>query len=86
MEMELAKLTSKGQLTIPVAIRKKLSLKEGDKVLFLLDCDGVRIANASTWAIGKAQNAFGESAEQGVAGMVEKAPVKGRRRSISGKR
>ena len=29
--MELAKVTSKGQVTIPVAIRKKLGIKNGDK-------------------------------------------------------
>ena len=33
--MELAKITSKGQITIPAAIRKLLGLKEGDKVLFI---------------------------------------------------
>lgn len=32
--MELAKISSKGQITIPLEIRKKLGLKEGDKVLF----------------------------------------------------
>jgi len=29
--MELARISSKGQITIPVDIRKKLNLKEGDK-------------------------------------------------------
>ncbi|NBD33576.1 MAG: AbrB/MazE/SpoVT family DNA-binding domain-containing protein, partial [Cyanobacteria bacterium] len=33
--MELAKVTSKGQITIPVEIRKQLNLKPGDKVLFI---------------------------------------------------
>ena len=33
--MELAKVTSKGQVTIPVEIRKKLGIKNGDKVLFI---------------------------------------------------
>ena len=32
--MELAKLTSKGQITIPLAIRNMLGLKTGDKVYF----------------------------------------------------
>ena len=32
--MELAKITSKGQITIPQEIRKKLNLKQGDKVIF----------------------------------------------------
>ena len=29
--MELAKVTSKGQVTIPIEIRKKLGIKNGDK-------------------------------------------------------
>ncbi len=33
--MELAKITSKGQITLPVAIRRRLALKEGDKVAFV---------------------------------------------------
>ena len=64
MEMELAKLTSKGQLTVPVAIRKKLRLKEGDKVVFLADDEGIRIGNASLLALEKAQIAFAGEAER----------------------
>ena len=33
--MELAKITSKGQITLPISIRRKLKLKEGDKVAFI---------------------------------------------------
>lgn len=33
--MNTAKLTSKGQITIPATIRKKLGLKQGDFVEFL---------------------------------------------------
>ena len=43
--MEMAKVTSKGQITIPVSIRKRLSIKEGDKVLFLDTADGVMMVN-----------------------------------------
>ena len=64
MEMELAKLTSKGQLTVPVAIRKKLRLKEGDKGVFLSDDDGIRIVNASVLALEKIQKAFAGEAER----------------------
>ena len=35
LPMELAKVTSKGQVTIPVEIRRKLGIKNGDKVLFM---------------------------------------------------
>jgi antitoxin PrlF len=33
--VELAKITLRGQITIPVEIRKKLGVKDGDKVIFL---------------------------------------------------
>ncbi|MEW6663496.1 MAG: AbrB/MazE/SpoVT family DNA-binding domain-containing protein [Bacillota bacterium] len=33
--MDIARISSKGQVTIPIEIRKKLGLKEGDKVVFL---------------------------------------------------
>ncbi|MDR1137650.1 MAG: AbrB/MazE/SpoVT family DNA-binding domain-containing protein [Synergistaceae bacterium] len=33
--MELAKVTTSGQITIPVQIRRKLGSKEGDKVMFI---------------------------------------------------
>ncbi len=45
--MELAKLSSKGQLTIPQEIRRKLSLKQGDKVIFVEDGDRIYLLNAS---------------------------------------
>ena len=32
--MEIAKVTSRGQITLPLAIRKKLEVQEGDKVVF----------------------------------------------------
>lgn len=35
--MNLAKVTTKGQITIPIEIRKKLGVREGDKILFIED-------------------------------------------------
>ncbi|MDR1703099.1 MAG: AbrB/MazE/SpoVT family DNA-binding domain-containing protein [Clostridiales bacterium] len=32
--MELATLTDEGRITLPVKIRERLNLKDGDKVLF----------------------------------------------------
>jgi AbrB family looped-hinge helix DNA binding protein len=37
--METATLTSKGQVTIPKAVRKQLNLKVGDVVEFVVDSD-----------------------------------------------
>jgi antitoxin PrlF len=57
--MNLAKISANGQITVPVEIRKKLNLKEGDKVLFFERNDGeVVINNASATAIINAQKAF----------------------------
>ncbi len=36
----LAKLTSKGQLTLPKALRERLHLREGDRVEFVVHEDG----------------------------------------------
>lgn len=45
-----AKITSKGQITIPVEVRKKLGLQEGSYVTFT-ECEGgVVMANASTYS------------------------------------
>lgn len=45
--MELAKVTSKGQITIPVEIRRKLGIKDGDKVLFMEDGSRIYMMNSS---------------------------------------
>lgn len=63
--MNLAKLSSNGQITVPAEIRRLLQLKSGDKILFLQNANGeVVISNASTQAIYKAQRAFQGAAEQ----------------------
>jgi len=41
--MELATVTSKGQVTIPVAIRRRLNLESGSKLLFFEDGENVII-------------------------------------------
>ena len=38
--MPTATITSKGQITIPVEVRKKLGLKAGDQISFFADDDG----------------------------------------------
>lgn len=45
--MELAKVTSKGQITIPLMIRNQLQLKTGDKVFFEENQGKIYIFNAS---------------------------------------
>lgn len=62
--MELAKITSKGQITIPVQIRKKLNLKEGDKVAFITEGNKIVLENSTKLAIKEAQRTFEGLAEE----------------------
>ncbi len=62
--MELAKVTSKGQVTIPVDIRKKLGIREGDKVLFVEEGNRIIIMNSTLVALKEAQKAFQGEAER----------------------
>ena len=61
--MNLAKVSANGQVTVPVEIRKKLHLKEGDKVLFTERDGEIVINNASATAIVRAQAAFAGAAK-----------------------
>jgi len=62
--MELAKITTRGQITIPAEIRKKLGVKEGDKVLFLEESGRIIIENAAMIALKNAQNSFAGEAKR----------------------
>lgn len=63
--MNLAKISSNGQITLPVEIRRLLELKSGDKVLFAQNQAGeIVIDNASAKAIYKAQTAFEGAADK----------------------
>ncbi len=67
--MELAKMTSKGQITIPVTVRKLLGLKDGDKVIFVQEGKNIIIQNAATEALDEVQDAFrGLAAENNIRG------------------
>lgn len=62
--MNLAKVSSNGQITVPVEIRRLLGLKSGDKILFFQNANGeIVVDNASSKAIKKAQIAFSSAAE-----------------------
>lgn len=62
--MELAKVTSKGQITIPVDIRRKLGIKEGSKIIFMEEGNRVYMINSSLVALQEAQEAFAGVAEE----------------------
>ena len=54
--MNLAKVSSNGQITMPVDIRRKLNIKEGDKIIFLEKPNGeIVLQNSSVITIQQAQ-------------------------------
>lgn len=62
--MEVAKITSRGQIMIPIDVRKKLGLKEGGKVIFIEEGDNIIFANAAKFAFRNMQKAFEGEAER----------------------
>jgi AbrB family looped-hinge helix DNA binding protein len=67
IDMNLAKVSVNGQLTIPIEVRKKLRINTGDKVLFFDKPNGevvISNANASIEALEEAQRAFAGAAEK----------------------
>ena len=62
--MELAKVTTKGQITIPKAIRDFLQIKEGSKIIFLQKGNDIVIKTAAMIALEKIQDAFDGEAER----------------------
>lgn len=57
--MNLAKISSNGQITVPVEVRRKLKIKGGDKILFLEKKTGeIIIQNSSIMALQEAQTAL----------------------------
>lgn len=62
--MELAKITSKGQITLPISIRRALKLKDGDKVAFVEQNGQYVLTNPAMLAIQQLQDAFAGFAEE----------------------
>ena len=62
--MELAKITSKGQITLPIAIRRALNLKDGDKIAFIEKAGQYIIVNPTMLAIAQLQSSFDGFAEE----------------------
>ena len=71
--MNLARVTAKGQITIPIEIRKTLGVKAGDKVVFVKNNSGVMLANSNQVAWDNIQRAMEGEAEK--AGFVSEADV-----------
>lgn len=62
--MELAKVTTKGQITIPKSIRDLLNLKEGSKIVFIQKGSDVVIKNSAMLALEKIQDSFEGEADR----------------------
>ena len=62
--MELAKITTKGQITLPISIRRELNLKDGDKVAFIEKDGNYILINPVSLAIDKARKDFKGEAER----------------------
>ena len=62
--MDIATLSSKGQVTIPIGIRRKLGLREGDKVVFAEQGDSIVLINSNRLAWTELQRAFAGEAQR----------------------
>jgi AbrB family looped-hinge helix DNA binding protein len=64
MKMEVARISSKGQITIPVSVRNKLNLKTGDKVVIFEEDGRFYFENSAMLAFTRAEQAFEGVAEE----------------------
>ena len=65
--MELARVTTHGQITIPINMRKKLGVRDGDKIVFFEENGRIFMENSAAVALCKAQAAFvGEASRLGI--------------------
>lgn len=62
--MEISRISSKGQVTIPKSIRDLLKLNEGDRVAFIEENGKVVITKASLIALRELQNALSKEARE----------------------
>lgn len=63
--MDVAKMTSKGQVTIPSDVRESMGIREGDKVLFIKMDDGSIVLRSSNLdALDRAAEKFAGAAEE----------------------
>lgn len=62
--IDSAKVMARGQVTIPVDVRKALGVSEGDRVSFVVEGDEVRIVNAAVFAMKMLQKGLEGQAEK----------------------
>ena len=62
--MEVSRISSKGQVTVPKSIRSLLNLAEGDRVAFIEENGKVIITKASLIALRQLQNEISREADK----------------------
>ena len=62
--MDMARISVKGQVTIPLAVRKSLGLKDGDKVVFAEKSGNIILLNSNRLAFEELQAALAGEADR----------------------
>jgi AbrB family looped-hinge helix DNA binding protein len=62
--MEIAKVTSKGQITIPLDTRQKMNIKKRDKIIFFEENGKYYLQNSNSVALRIIQNEMAGEAEK----------------------
>jgi AbrB family looped-hinge helix DNA binding protein len=62
--IDIARISVKGQVTIPVEIRRKLGLKDGDKVVFMEKSGEIVLMNSNRLAFEEFQRDMSGEAEK----------------------
>ena len=66
IRIDVANISSKGQITIPISVRNKLKLKAGDKIVILEENGRFYFENSAMLAFRRAEEAFtGEAKKAG---------------------
>ena len=83
--LSVAKITSKGQVTLPIEVRNLLGVSEGDRVLFVhMDDGSVSLRSSNLDVLLEAQKEFSGAAAE--AGITSEADVSELVRSIRAER
>lgn len=64
MSMEVSRISSKGQVTIPKAIRERLNVDEGDKLAFIEDNGKIVITKSSVVALRQFLDSMSKEAQE----------------------
>jgi AbrB family looped-hinge helix DNA binding protein len=63
--IDVARVTTKGQITIPLEFRKRFNINEGDKIVFMEKDGMIVISNSNRMAFEEFQQAMVGEAEKG---------------------